>query len=251
MVGKCYLAKEATNIVNYAYASAVTVMTPIYVGLLGVLIPIASAGAAASAAYYNKGTFNFCVTSSVAVAVGDIVYYDASTDKVVLIPNTNTFPLGKALTAGTGDSGGTVYVEVEINNLDEMREKVVTLTNAQLRTLNATPVDVIAAPGTGKFILVESVLGKLNYATAAFDSVGSGDDLTLKYTNGSGATAATLETTGWLDQTADTYKYSRSAIDVVPVANAKVVAHIATGEIYGSAGGGTVTLKIRYRIVSM
>lgn len=240
------------DVLNYAHGSATTAWTPVYINAgVGVGIPQVSNSANATGAYYTRGRFVFTITSSITVASGDKLYFDTSANTVQLIPNTTCVPLGIAAEAGNA-AGGKVEVLInEFGNTDVLLEKVVTLTNAQVKTLYSAPVSVITAPGAGKAVVVESVLGKLNYADAGFDSVGTGDDFVLKYTNASGGTALTMETTGWLDQTADAYQYGTAATTVKPVANAAVVAHILAGEIYGAAGGGSVTLWIKYRIINL
>jgi hypothetical protein len=248
-MGYANYKSDAENIITYTHSSGVTAWTPILVGILGVLIPIATAAANAAASYYYKGEFDFAIASGVTIAAGEIVYYDSSANRVTNVTPATGFKIGKALYGGTGNAGGTVVARILINEFEDIRETVVTLTNAQVKTLNATPVSVIAAPGTGKIIQIVDVLGKLNYATAGFDAVAAGDDFVLKYTNASGGTATTLETTGWLDQTADAYQLGIASSTVKPVANAAVVAHILSGEIYSAAGGGSVTLKIKYRVI--
>lgn len=126
-----------------------------------------------------------------------------------------------------------------------------TISNAEVRTLNATPVTVVLAPGASKYIAVERIHVQYVYATAAFDSVGASDDLEFRYTDASGAKVATnVETVGMLDQTADKYADTRG-IDCIPVANAPIVAHIATGEVYGAAGGGSLIVTTYYSIRDM
>lgn len=123
------------------------------------------------------------------------------------------------------------------------------VSNAELKTLNATAVTVVPAPGAGKYLAVRRIHVQYVYATAAFDSVGSGDDLEFRYTGASGAKVVTnVETTGMLDQTADKYA-DAVGIDVIPVANAPIVAHLATGEVYSAAGGGSLVVTTYYSVL--
>lgn len=134
------------------------------------------------------------------------------------------------------------------------RENKVTIANADLKTLNATPVAIIPAPTeVGEAIVDVYVQAYYVYATAAFDSVGSGDDLSFKYTDGSGAkVCGDIETTGWLDQSSSAWRATGPVVTTItPVANAAVVAQILTGEIYGAAGGGYLVIKSQYRIVDL
>lgn len=132
-------------------------------------------------------------------------------------------------------------------------ESKTVIANAACRTLNATPVVVIPAPGADRAIVDVTVQAKYVYATAAFDSVGANDDLAFKYTDGSGAkVCGDIETVGWLDQTSSAWRATGPVVtSMTPVANAPVVAQILTGEVYGAAGGGSLVIRAQYRIVEL
>src|SRR5262245_32436968 len=64
-----------------------------------------------------------------------------------------------------------------------------TRTSAQILALNATPITVLAAPGTGLTTVVKQALA-YKPAGTAYAGVATTEDLALKYTNASGAIAA-------------------------------------------------------------
>jgi hypothetical protein len=132
------------------------------------------------------------------------------------------------------------------------RSVCVFITSAQLLTLNATPIAVIPAPGSGRFIMVRKWMA-YKPAGTAYAGVAATEDLTLKYTNASGAQVASpIEATGFLDQaTAQTAWASTkgSADNATPasalaVADAAVVAHMLVGEI--TTGNTGVFIKVWY-----
>lgn len=132
-------------------------------------------------------------------------------------------------------------------------ESKTTIANAACRTLNATPVVVIPAPGIGKAIADVWIHAKYIYATAAFDAVGANDDLSFKFTDGSGAkVCGDIETVGWVDQTSSAWRCTGPVVTTMtPVENAPVVAHVLTGEWYSAAGGGSLVISATYRIVDL
>lgn len=135
--------------------------------------------------------------------------------------------------------------------LDETRliRRVTTIATAAVRTLNATPVSVVPAPGAGFFIEVDSVRVMLDYNSAGYDAVaGSGEDLSFKYTNASGA-KVTGDIAGWGfgDATSDQQRLARG-VAVTPVANAAIVAHILSGEWYSAAGNSPLLVEVFYRV---
>jgi hypothetical protein len=133
--------------------------------------------------------------------------------------------------------------------LDPMVLKYVdiTITSAQLLALNATARQVIAAPGAGLAIVPIGVLA-YKAAGTAYAGIASGEDISFKYTNSSGAEVAQMETTGFLDQTTAQARWAYpSAANLTPVANAAVVAHLLTGEI--TTGDSDLKLRLFYRVI--
>ena len=125
----------------------------------------------------------------------------------------------------------------------------VTVTTGQLLALNATPKTLVAAPGALKAIIVEDIQLMLDYATTAYGGIAAGEDLEVRYTDGSGALVATIETTGFLDATADEYRqvFPVTTAATESVANAALVLRMATGEII--TGDSPLKVRVRYRTV--
>lgn len=130
-----------------------------------------------------------------------------------------------------------------------------TITSAQLLALNATPQQVVAAPGAGKaIIVVGAVLHKP--AGTAYAGIAIGEDLAFKYTDGAGLEVAVSETTGFLDQATAQTRYTHlrtaanvagTASDFTPVANAKIVLQLLVGEI--TTGTSPLYVRVFYRVV--
>lgn len=138
-----------------------------------------------------------------------------------------------------GGQSGNGYVE----------EKVVKVlvTSAQILTLNASPVTLVAAPDTGNLIeFIAAVFYKP--AGTAYSGIAAGEDLAIKYTNASGAQVNTsLETTGFLDQTTAQLRITRPIVtEYTPVANAPLVLHMLVGEI--TTGDSPLYVEVRYRV---
>lgn len=130
-----------------------------------------------------------------------------------------------------------------------------TITSTQLLALSATPQTVLAAPGTGRANIFE---GAVLYKPAgtAYAGIASGEDLSFKYTNGSGLEVAVCETTGFLDQTTAQTRYVRpqtgaltpgTVSDIVPVANAVITLGLLSGEI--TTGDSKLYVRVYYRTV--
>ncbi|OGS90853.1 MAG: hypothetical protein A2Z95_06195 [Gallionellales bacterium GWA2_60_18] len=127
----------------------------------------------------------------------------------------------------------------------------VTVSTAELLALNATPKLLVAAPGSGKALIVEDVQMMLDYNSTAYDGIAAGEDLEIRYTDGSGQLVATIETTGFLDATADAYRHVRpaTAAAITPVANAALVLDLASGEI--ATGNSPLKVRVRYREITL
>lgn len=129
------------------------------------------------------------------------------------------------------------------------------VTSAQVRALNATPITVVAAPGAG-LAVVPRLVQMYKPAGTAYADVLAGDDLVLKYTDGSGEQCSgVIEATGFMDQTTAEMRVvgmpgatGTTAGSFEPVANAAVVLHMLTGEI--TTGDSDLIVRVFYDIVT-
>jgi hypothetical protein len=133
-----------------------------------------------------------------------------------------------------------------------LRSTTKVIASAAILTLNATPVTLVAAPGSGLALVFE---GAVVYKPAgtAYAGIAAGEDLAVKYTDASGAAVATCETTGFMDQATAQLRYVRpftaasGVSDITPVANSPLVAHLLSGEI--TTGTSALRVRVFYRVV--
>jgi hypothetical protein len=157
-----------------------------------------------------------------------------------------------ALTApgvtGSNDGSTTTYDFSGVINV-----ATVTLTNAELKALRATPKTLVAAPGSGKVLEFVSAVLKLSGGTNALSE--SSDNMAVKFTDGSGAAVSnTIEATGFIDQTAATITTATQKQDAIvayaSAANKALVLHnTGDGEWGGNAAADvTMTVQVTYRV---
>ncbi len=175
------------------------------------------------------------------------------------------FAVGCIFINSFGGNNQTVYINegttdsCDFNALkpDYLIVDKISLTSDQVKALRTTPITLVAAPGANKLIQFDSAVLRLNYGgTNAFTE--SADNLAIKYNNGSGvAVSETIETTGWIDQTTNTYTQTHAVKDAIVAASGNVnkplVLHnIGDDEIAGNAAkDNTVDIWITYRILSV
>lgn len=130
------------------------------------------------------------------------------------------------------------------------RSVEVALSSADILALRATPKTLVAAPGTG--LLLEFVSAVLLLDATATAYVESSANLSVKYTNGSGAKVSDdIEATGFIDQTADTMTTARPKLDAIVAKTgsenkALVLHNLGAGEY--TTGTGVMRVKISYRV---
>lgn len=133
-------------------------------------------------------------------------------------------------------------------------QREVTVSSAELLALNATPKTIVPAPGAGYALIFENATIR-KAAGAAYAGIAAGEDLSLRYTDGSGTELGQCETTGFLDQTTvqtrdvKSYRASSGISSVTPTANAAIVLHMLVGEI--TTGDAALTVTINYRIIAI
>lgn len=206
-----------------------------------------------------------CEMRQFGFAVLSITGVTAITDvgKAVFASDENTFSLVGSTGTPIGEivrwiSGTKAIVKFEAHCLKDFGGagqmfKDVKITTAQMLALNATPVSLIAAPGAGKAIIFEGAMVFLDYNSAAYGAIHADDNLSFKYTNGSGAAVAGCETASFLDLTADAIRWvlptaaASGVSDIIPVANAALVLHMANGEV--TTGDSPLYIRVYYRVV--
>lgn len=121
----------------------------------------------------------------------------------------------------------------------QIRQRLVTLTNAQVKALRATPQTLVPAPGAGKVLVLHTLVLELDYGGTAYTIAGAGDDLKAKYNDGSGvAVTDTIDTASFLDATADTVTNGRPCADAKVAASASVNKALVLHNIGGAEYGG-------------
>lgn len=118
------------------------------------------------------------------------------------------------------------------------------LTAAEMDTLNATPVSLVAAPGAGLVNLVSHVFLKVNSTGfTAFSNVA----LAVRYTNGSGAQAITDVVSTVVSSATDVLDICPGIV-CAPVANAAIVAACPSDFTVGT---GNIQIRVYYRTVKV
>jgi len=184
----------------------------------------------------------------------------AANDTFVGLTTTQTLT-NKTLTSptitGTGTYSGSLVSSTGGASLGSatdsyLKTDTVELTNAQIKALRAAPKELVAAPGSDVMIELVSAVLIMDYGTNALTE--STDNLVIEYgTSGTDATAA-IETTGFLDQTADQMAIilptTTATVAAANVVNRKLqLFNTGDGEIAGNAGADTtMTVKITYKL---
>lgn len=134
-----------------------------------------------------------------------------------------------------------------------IRYAEVSITNAQIKALRATPVTLVAAPGTGKVLEFVSAVLFHDYGTNALTE--STDNMAVRFENGSGTIVSqTIESGGFVDATADTMTNVLPKIDAIAAKSAcenkaLVLHNTGDGEFGGNAAADTVwRAKVVYRV---
>ena len=178
------------------------------------------------------------------IGSGNITYSVAGSSAAIMYASAFTLP------------SSTQYIGLN-NNLHRIQMTTKTVTATQLRTLAASPVSVVAAPGADYAVLIHNAVLSYRGGSNVFDSVGAGEDLALRYTDGSGTIVSTT-----VDTTSDVNFGSVTDDDILmdrvgaykPTINAAVVLdNVGGGELAttddDSDGDGVVYLEVFYSVV--
>ena len=167
------------------------------------------------------------------------------------------FRLGtKAANTNVVDEGGSLYqqgakVTVSAAQINNFEPAVVTIsvTNAEIKALNATPKVLVVAPGAGKFIEFLAAVLFHDYGTNALTG---NHDMTIGLDAGTVAVAAVIGFADFPLKVADHVYAVKSAVGFNGAGSAvlnKNLALKAAGDFAGNAAADTVwKIKVVYRI---
>jgi hypothetical protein len=130
------------------------------------------------------------------VNAGDLIYASASNVLSALAAGSNTQVLtlaGGVPTWATPGSGTLSTVNF-------------TLTNAQIKALHATPIQLLPAPGAGKAYIIASQVGKLIYGGTNAFTAGGGAAIDLY--RGTTSFAGSILSNGHMTSTSTVYHYT-------------------------------------------
>lgn len=211
-----------------------------------------SAGAIADlSADIRAGVFKFENGDSFTKAdIGQLAY--ALDDQTIM--KTGVCPAGIIVDVDTTTTEVWVVLGPAAAKTSIGKVAVVAVSATELRTLAASPKTLIAGV-TGKAFIFTGAYIKYSGGASIFDSVGAGEDLAIRYTDGSGAiVSATLDTTTDINLgsiTDDQSSVPALATVVNPVPGAALVLdNVGAGELAStdddSDGDGTITVTLSY-----
>ena len=152
-----------------------------------------------------------------------------------------THDIENSLEDGEGKIAGRIY------------DKIITLTNAELKALNTTAKELVAAPGAGRFIEFVSAVLHLDVGSEILTE--SADNLDIEYDSGTGpAVCTTIECTGFIEQTVDQVMLAIALVlagttTASSTINKNLVLLSNEGDFAGNASADAVMkIKIAYRI---
>ncbi len=171
------------------------------------------------------------------VAAGTMAY--AIDTGAVYLRSTAAF----ALVSGGSAEAAEAYLQTKV-----------AIPATEIKTLAATPKTLVAAV-SGKVIILHGYTLELVAGTQVL-AAGVGDDLLIKYVDGSGLAASpSIETTGFIDQATNTY-LSNAALaiaagTIAQVVNTPLVLHNIASEITGNiADDAILNVWPRYSLLT-
>lgn len=130
----------------------------------------------------------------------------------------------------------------------------VALTNANIKNLRATPIQLVAAPAAGKVLEFVSATLLLDYGSNVLTRPNADEDMVVKYENGAGPVASEATAAGFpvanADQVCVLGKAATATMTAAAtVAKALVLHNDGSAEFGGNAANDTLLrVKVAYRV---
>jgi hypothetical protein len=141
------------------------------------------------------------------------------------------------------NSGGSFAVHTADVSQTLVQHVAVTLTTAQILTLNATPIVLLPAPGAGMSNIIDYGLFRYISGGTAF---ASGGTITIGYVSGAAVVNTIANTVINSTSSSDTVLVT-SASNITALQNTAIQITNATGAF--TTGNGSVTINLWYSII--
>ncbi len=153
-----------------------------------------------------------------------------------------------------GTDSQQVAVESLINSNLYVAVKTVTLTPAQIKLLNTTPITLLPAFGTNSsnsmvnyVFIVEGITARIYYGGTAYTGA---NNLEFRYTDASGIKVTADIPSTFIDASVNTFAHVAGITTAfTPVFNSPVVVTVPAAN--PAAGNSKIILVIKYRVVSI
>ena len=200
----------------------------------------------------NGGLSNTLPSGDIFVGNASNVATAAAMSGDATLSNTGVLTIAAGAVSGSKIANNAVdYAQLAA---DVAATATVTLTATQIKALYDTPVQLIAAPGAGKLILIDSILWDIAFGTLQYTA---GGVIAAQYGNsayGAGSPASASIASATLNGVAASGYLANGSgaatLNVAKTASLNTAVYISNASAAFTTGDSTVNLYIRYRIVS-
>jgi len=194
------------------------------------------------------------ILSEIASLLADNTTGDISANDVRTVVNDITDSYENLITAGTtsqylrGDKTWQTLPILEASG---------SLTSAQINALDTTPIQLIAAQGANKYILIENMSFHYKAGASAFTITGGNEVVLIYGTSGYGAaftipSSILQATTSYIYNNITPFQTTGGYVNplqfAVGIINDSIQIKLAAGSISG--GDGSINYSIKYRIIT-
>ena len=163
---------------------------------------------------------------------------------------TPTLPTGTIAVTQASNTNNTTVATTAYADANQIFSATASLSSAQIKALFTTPIQIVANPGSGKYIEVISATSEMTFATAAYTT-----NTTLQIISSGSNVAQVEDPVALLSTVSRNSKFVEATIgtgattETQILSNVSLVVKAKTGN--PGVGAGTAKIKLLYRIVTI
>lgn len=163
---------------------------------------------------------------------------------------TPTLPTGTIATTQASNTNNTTLATTAYADANQIFSATASLSSAQIKALFTTPIQIVANPGSGKYIEVISATSEMTFATAAYTT-----NTTLQIISSGSNVAQVEDPVALLSTVSRNSKFvditigTGATTETQILSNVNLVVKAKTGN--PGVGAGTAKIKLLYRIVTI